>query len=727
MLEEDDAGNAFYFGSDPPKTLLTPSAPMTASMYSSQFDDDDDPWASAITVDPVADMARSLSRQAAMNRTSPDRLLDVDEIMANSATASSALAGVQLPTIYETAFAHANPSDGKVTLQALNRVLSLGGINPYMVDKIIGLVVPRDASYVTKSEFNAAIALLALSQKNVDVSIHSLSRHRNDLPLPILYGLEDLIIKQQPGSDSQPDITTAEEDPWKTVVPVQAHSNGLDPSPSYQRPVVNDKPDPVRVEPKEPAPTKPQRAPVKPKPVPPPEPAQTKKPTTPPPPPAPSPAPAPAPARAPAPAPVSTPAMEPPSPKSSPSPSSPAPSPNVVRPVVSPSAARPRTRGSTDNYQWFLDRDLVKVNVAPEKEGFLFKHTNYVVESQQRSSVVLRRYSDFWWLWETLLKRYPFRILPNLPPKKLGGMDAVFLDKRRKGLTRFVNFLVCHPTLSQDEVVEKFLSEPSELLAWRRQHPPSTDEEFIRINPNVMDIEPQVPLDLVERLTKVGGTMNSSIEHYRNMCFTVERMIKRSEAQANDYIRYSDSLRSLSETSQHCYLENCEECGRVAHGCLAVAEHIQKASNIVDDKCVSATNGILENLKRHRDLLVSFKELLDRKEKLAVNQIDGLNKRIAMNQTKVNQNRGVPGLEHEVERIDAALKTDREDLQYQTRRQIYIQYCMYKELEYLHKQQGFVSVMYQNFVNDQIKFSQLALNNWKHLEEPVYQMPADVQ
>lgn len=396
--------------------------------------------------------------------------------------------------------------------------------------------------------------------------------------MPILNGLEDLNIKQHSSGGSQPHVTTAEEDPWKTVVPVQAHYNKLDKSSHYQRPVVNDKPDPVRVEPNQPAPTKPQRTPVKQKPTPLPEPAQTRKPSTPPP--APSAAPAPTTAPAPAPAPP----IEPPSPKSSPSPSSPAPSPNVVRSVVSPSAARPRARGSTDNYQWFLDRDLVKVNVAPEKEGFLFKHTNYVLESQQRSSVVLRRYSDFWWLWETLLKRYPFRILPNLPPKKLGGMDAVFLDKRRKGLTRFVNFLVCHPTLSQDEVVDKFLSEPSELLAWRRQHPPSTDEEFIRINPNVQDIEPQVPLDLVERLTKIGGTMNSSIEHYRNMCFTVERMIKRNEAQANDYTRYSDSLRSLSETSQHCYLENCEECGRVAQGCLAVAEHIQKASNIVDDK-----------------------------------------------------------------------------------------------------------------------------------------------
>jgi hypothetical protein len=44
-------------------------------------------------------------------------------------------AGVTLPPIYETAFAHAGPSDGKVSLQALNRVLSLGGSHPYMIEK----------------------------------------------------------------------------------------------------------------------------------------------------------------------------------------------------------------------------------------------------------------------------------------------------------------------------------------------------------------------------------------------------------------------------------------------------------------------------------------------------------------------------------------------------------------------------------------------------------------
>lgn len=94
------------------------------------------------------------------------------------------------------------------------------------------------------------------------------------------------------------------------------------------------------------------------------------------------------------------------------------------------------SKGPTESYQWFLDLDLVKVTMAPEKEGFIFKHINYVVESQLRSSKVLRRYSDFYWLWETLLKRYPMRVIPNLPPKKLGGsMYLSMLCKTRFALT----------------------------------------------------------------------------------------------------------------------------------------------------------------------------------------------------------------------------------------------------------------------------------------------------
>jgi hypothetical protein len=71
--------------------------------------------------------------------------------------------------------------------------------------------------------------------------------------------------------------------------------------------------------------------------------------------------------------------------------------------------------------QWFRDLDHITVSRTSEKEGFLFKHVNYEVESEKMGCKVLRRFSDFWWLWEVLLKRYPYRMMPNLPPKKLGG------------------------------------------------------------------------------------------------------------------------------------------------------------------------------------------------------------------------------------------------------------------------------------------------------------------
>lgn len=64
----------------------------------------------------------------------------------------------------------------------------------------------------------------------------------------------------------------------------------------------------------------------------------------------------------------------------------------------------------------------ILVTLMPEKEGmFLFQHHNYEVTSSRRGSKVVRRYSDFVWLLDCLHKRYPFRVLPLLPPKRVAG------------------------------------------------------------------------------------------------------------------------------------------------------------------------------------------------------------------------------------------------------------------------------------------------------------------
>jgi len=66
--------------------------------------------------------------------------------------------------------------------------------------------------------------------------------------------------------------------------------------------------------------------------------------------------------------------------------------------------------------------EVITVTAIAEKEGmFMFQHRNYEVTSARRNSKVVRRYSDFVWLLDCLHKRYPFRQLPLLPPKRVAS------------------------------------------------------------------------------------------------------------------------------------------------------------------------------------------------------------------------------------------------------------------------------------------------------------------
>ncbi|OAD05325.1 hypothetical protein MUCCIDRAFT_141122 [Mucor lusitanicus CBS 277.49] len=399
-----------------------------------------------------------------------------------------------------------------------------------------------------------------------------------------------------------------------------------------------------------------------------------------------------------------------------------------------------------DTHHWFQHLEEITVTVAPEREGFIFKHVNYIVTNEKRSSIVLRRYSDFWWLLEVLLRRYPFRALPNLPPKKLGGSkykreiqheqqthsivssgDATFLEKRRKGLSRFINAIIRHPVLRQDDIVARFLTEPSELSAWRKQNPPNLDEEFKRKTHAIQDLDDMTPMNLDEQLQKARKRVSAGINHYVNLCFIMERMIRRMHGQATDFSRYSIALNSLAEAELRYHAGECRNCQHVVKGYETVAKHMQTESSILEDQVGSATDGVLENLKRFRDLLVSFRDLDERRAKLSVNQTEMISKRVAANRNKVHQNKGVPGLEAEVEKLEESIRADELELTLQQDREIFIRFCMWSELIYLHKQQAFVSSLYQSYVKDSIEFSKLRATNWQDLEAPAFEMPTNVE
>uniref|UniRef100_A0A0A9XXK9 Sorting nexin-8 n=1 Tax=Lygus hesperus TaxID=30085 RepID=A0A0A9XXK9_LYGHE len=106
--------------------------------------------------------------------------------------------------------------------------------------------------------------------------------------------------------------------------------------------------------------------------------------------------------------------------------------------------------------------DEIEVNLIPEKKGLFIKHVEYVVISQKFSSQVYRRYNDFVALHELLLGRFPYRLIPKLPPKKIVGVfpgDSNFLENRRKGLQRWLTLISRHPVVKEDALLSFFLTQ----------------------------------------------------------------------------------------------------------------------------------------------------------------------------------------------------------------------------------------------------------------------------
>lgn len=69
---------------------------------------------------------------------------------------------------------------------------------------------------------------------------------------------------------------------------------------------------------------------------------------------------------------------------------------------------------------WWKNQESITVTIHGQA-GYIFnRYTLYQIQSFTRGIPVQRRYSEFVFLWDCLVKRYPFRILVGLPPKRIG-------------------------------------------------------------------------------------------------------------------------------------------------------------------------------------------------------------------------------------------------------------------------------------------------------------------
>jgi len=72
-----------------------------------------------------------------------------------------------------------------------------------------------------------------------------------------------------------------------------------------------------------------------------------------------------------------------------------------------------------------------------------------------------RRFSDFLWIHDQLVQKYPSCVIPPMPEKSLtGNFSPELMMFRSRELTRFLQRVAAHPTLSSDDDFEFFLMAP---------------------------------------------------------------------------------------------------------------------------------------------------------------------------------------------------------------------------------------------------------------------------
>ncbi|ROW12737.1 hypothetical protein VMCG_00215 [Cytospora schulzeri] len=372
------------------------------------------------------------------------------------------------------------------------------------------------------------------------------------------------------------------------------------------------------------------------------------------------------------------------------------------------------------------------VSLLPEKEGmFMFQHHNYEVASARRGSKVIRRYSDFVWLLDCMHKRYPFRALPLLPPKRVAvngnhlSNDGAFIEKRRRGLARFLNALVRHPILGQEQLVIMFLTVPTELSVWRKQATISVQDEFAdrTVPPGLEDSLPPQLEELFER-TRAG--MRRSAELYINVCSVMDRLVKRSEGVAADHARIALSLSSLIEVTADTYATDTNEVPLLNDGLTAMSKHLRTSQTLMEDESRAWDAGVLEDLKRQRDALVSVRDLFDRRDRLDKDNIPVLERRIQNNEAKLAGLRAKPvGVVKpgESERVMEAIFKDKESIVSQHNRSVFVKECIRDELIAFQSTQYHVTRWNQDWAQERVKYSEMLADNWRQLLDELEGMP----
>ncbi|XP_045680660.1 sorting nexin-8 isoform X2 [Phyllostomus hastatus] len=371
--------------------------------------------------------------------------------------------------------------------------------------------------------------------------------------------------------------------------------------------------------------------------------------------------------------------------------------------------------------QELLARDSVQVELIPEKKGLFLKHVEYEVSSQRFRSCVYRRYNDFVVFHELLLQKFPYRMVPALPPKRMLGADREFIEGRRRALKRFINLVARHPPFSEDVVLKLFLSfSGPDVQSRLKEAAQCAGDEFLtcKLAPRAKDF---LPADVQTQFALSRELIRNVYNSFHKLRDRAERMASRAIDNAADLLTFGRELSALgSDTTP---LPSWAALHSSTWGSLKQAlKGLSVEFAVLADKAAQQgrqeESDVVEKLNLFLDLLQSYKDLCERHEKGVLHRHQRALRKYSLMKRQMSAAAHGPEPES-VEQLESRI-VEENAIQTMELRNHFSLYCLHQEMQLVHAYLPLTSHILGAFVNSQIQGHKEMSKVWNDLKPKLH-------
>jgi hypothetical protein len=257
---------------------------------------------------------------------------------------------------------------------------------------------------------------------------------------------------------------------------------------------------------------------------------------------------------------------------------------------------------------------LVRIG-EPEVRNPLNPATKYVVYPVMTKAFgwkCERRFSDFIWLREQLLRVYPGTLVPPLPDKKFfGRFSENFVEKRREALERFLNKCTVHRQLRGADALRFFLEKRDAKLF--EQEKADYGAVLPRLDPAVFERNRAIDQNVMAMLAPIINYLNVMQEYLTGLATLTSSLEQRRREEAEELRRMGATFGALfacADSGGYCWRESCRECDVVGAQMQSLGLRSARVSQVVDDCGANIYNAVWRSVRDECDTVASLRELV---------------------------------------------------------------------------------------------------------------------